>query len=272
MLVACGTAGLMVHREGGWHRVASPLPCPGMLAGGGGQWAVLDHAAHAAWVNGRVISVDSGVETMALWQKTLLVLSGDTDCLTMFSADDGQRQLTIPAGVYPQDMCLLPGGRSMAVCGGADGMVRVIRLPELWEEQAVALPGNVQRVACLRGMLYVLCAMEEDGVCCRLYRIRGNAWQRIAQWPGLPGAIHTDGLGNLWVAASEMLACFTHGEYKRIPGDFGLIRHMDSRGGMLLASDPVMGVLWQVKDGRARVVCEGGVEHGVFLWNRNTGK
>ncbi len=263
MLAACGSSGLMTYR-GGWQPLPCPLPRPEMLERRGDGLAVLDNTAHAVWVGRRIIPVDSGVEAMLLWGDGLLILSGDTDCLTLFSLATGQPQLTIPAGVYPQDMCLLPGGRSLAVCGGADGLLRVIRLPELWEEQAIALPGNVQRVTCLGGALYVLCAMEQDGLCCQLCRVQARRWSAIARWPGLPGAIHGDGAGRLWVAASELLCCFHRGEYRVIAGEFGLIRHMDSRRGALLASDPVMDALWLVEGGQTKMLHEGDVQHGVF--------
>lgn len=263
MLAACGAAGLMNY-SGGWHPLPCPLPCPAMLAYRGDTLAVLDNTAHAVWAGQRIIPVDSGVEAMLLWGDSLLTLSGDTDCLTLFSLTTGQPLLTIPAGVYPQDMCLLPGGRSLAVCGGADGLLRVIRLPELWEEQAIALPGNVQRVACLGGTLCILCAAEEDGLCCQLCHVQGRRRSAIARWPGLPGAIHVDGTGRLWVAASELLCCFHRCEYRLIPGEFGLIRHLDSRQGRLLASDPVMDALWLVEGGQTKMLHAGDVQHGVF--------
>lgn len=263
MLAACGASGLLTYC-GGWQPLSCPLPFPEMLAHRGDVLAVLDNTAHAVWVGRRIIPVDSGVEAMLLWENTLLTLSGDTDCLTLFSLATGQPLLTVPAGVYPQDMCLLPGGRSLAVCGGADGLLRVIRLPELWEEQALALPGSVQRVACMGSTLYVLCATEQDGLCCQLYRVEGGRWSAIARWPGLPGAIHADSAGRLWVAASELLCCFHQCEYRLLPGEFGLIRHMDSRGGKLLASDPVLDALWLVEGGQTKKLHEGNVQHGIL--------
>lgn len=264
MLLACGAVGLMAH-QGEWRVLPCPLPFPEMLARHHGRLAVLDNTTHAVWTGSRILPVDSGVEALLLWQDALLTLSGDTDCLTLFSLTTGQPLLTIPAGVYPQDMCLLPGGRSLAVCGGADGLLRVIRLPELWEEQAIALPGSVQRVACLSGVLYALCALEEDGLCCQLCRVQGGSWTAMARWPGLPGAIHADDAGRLWIAASEVLCCFHRGEYRAISGSFGLIRHMDSHRGALLASDPVMDALWLVQSGQTKMLHEGNVQHGVFV-------
>lgn len=263
MLAACGPQGLVTWRNQ-WCSLACPLARADMLAWAPGCLAVLDNTQHAVWARGRILPVDSGVEAMLLWHGSLLTLSGDTDCLTLLSLSTGLPQLTIPAGVYPQDMCLLPGGRSLAVCGGADACLRVIRLPDLQEEQAIHLPGQVQRAACLGGVLYALCALEQDGLCCQLCRISGRKTCPMGRWPGLPGAIHADDRGRLWVAASERLLCFHGGACQSIPGDFGLIRRMESRGGLLLASDPVLGTLWQVEGSQSRPVLEGSVEQGIF--------
>lgn len=266
MLAACGPRGMKIWRQG-WHSLTCPLACTDMLAWADGRLAVLDNASHAVWVNGRILPVDAGVETMLLWGNHLLTLSGDTDCLTLLSLDTGQPLLTTPAGVYPQDMCPLPGGRSLAVCSGADGTLRVFRLPDLWEEQSILLPGNTQRVACLQDSLYVLCATENDGLCCQLCRIQGRRLCGMGRWPGLPGAIHADGTGRLWVASSERLGYFRQGEYRAVPGEFGLIRHMDSQGGTLLAADPVTETLWQVSGGKAVPVLEGDVQQGLLAFD-----
>ena len=54
------------------------------------------------------------------------------------------------------------------------------------------------------------------------------------------------------------------GGLEEMQGDFGLIRRMDSRGGMLLTSDPVLETLSLVRGGRQDVLREGGVQHGIF--------
>lgn len=264
MLAACGAQGLMA-RQSTWRNLACPLPRADMLSCAQGRLAVLDNGLHAVWVDGRILPVDSGVEAMLLWGDSLLTLSGDTDCLTCLSLATGLPQLTIPAGVYPQDMCLLPGGRSLAVCGGADACLRVIRLPELWEEQTIHLPGSVQRAACLGGALYALCATGQDGLCCQLCRVIGRTACPMARWAGLPGAIHADDQGRLWVAASERLVRFHKGECRHIPGEFGLIRHMCSCRGTLLAADPVMEKLWQVHGDAATVLLDAPVEDATLL-------
>ena len=263
MLLACGDQGLMAHQNG-WRALPCPLNRVDMIARDHHRIALLDNTTHAVWTGRRIIPVDSGIESMLLWQDCLLTLSGDTDCLTLLSGT-GVPLFTTPAGVYPQDMCLLPGQRSLAVCGGADSTLRIIRLPELQEEQAIRLHGSVQRAACLAGMLYTLCTLEDDGLCCEMCRIQGNRWQPLARWPGLPGCLHADAAGGLWAASSERLGFFRRGEYHAVTGEFGLIRHMDSHQGTLLASDPVLGQCLLVSPrSEVHTLYAGDVQHAVF--------
>ena len=265
MLLCCGGKGLEAYGRG-WRRVPCPLACPGLLAASGPRLACVDNTNHALWLNGRVSAAESGIEAALWWRDCLMTLSGDTDCLTLLGPE-GEMLLTIPAGIYPQDMCLLPGGNTVAVAGGADGRVHFIRLPGLTEAGRTPLPGNVQRVACAGGMLYALCALEDDGLRCLLCRVplHDGPHRALALWPGLPGAVHVDDRGALWAASSERLCRMgPAGGLEEMQGDFGLIRRMDSRGGMLLTSDPVLETLSLVRGGRQDVLREGGVQHGIF--------
>ena len=77
--------------------------------------------------------------------------------------------------------------------------------------------------------------------------------------------MHVDDRGALWAASSERLCRMgPAGGLEEMQGDFGLIRRMDSRGGMLLTSDPVLETLSLVRGGRQDVLREGGVQHGIF--------
>lgn len=267
ILLAAGPEGLLFHGQG-WQRLPCPLPCPELLARDGHRFAAVDNTSHRLWMSGSTLPVDSGVEKLLFWHDCLLTLSGDTDCLTLLDAA-GAPITTMPAGVYPQDMCLLPGGQLLAVCGGADGMLRLIALPECRVQRAIPLPGNVQRVAWWAGRLCVLCALEDDGLKCLLCAVAPQTGQvkHLARWPGLPGAIHADHHGRLWVAASEMLCCFEQGNCTPtyMQGDFGLIRHMDSHGGALLLSDPVMDTLTLLENGRLSTLKGENVQHGLFV-------
>lgn len=264
-MLLCGGGRLAAYREG-WERVPCPLVCPELLAVSGPRLACVDNANHALWMGERMVAAESGIEAALWWHDCLLTLSGDTDCLTLIGPG-GEMLLTTPAGIYPQDMCLLPGGNAVAVAGGADGRVHFIRLPSLTDAGSLPLPGSVQRVAWGGGALYALCALEDDGLCCLLCRVSpgGGQHRALALWPGLPGAVHVDSQGTLWAAASERLCRLGHsGGVEAVRGDFGLIRHMDSRGNRLLISDPVLEILSLVQGGRQTVVCEGDVLHGIF--------
>ena len=230
---------------------------------------IADNTQRLVWLGDVLFPVAGGVESLLLWQGKPLVLSGDGDSLTLHNPS-GTPLFLSPAGVYPQDMCLMPGGL-VAVCGGAEGTVLILRLPELTAEGRIRVPGSVQRAAWQSGYLYVLCAVEEEGLRCLLGRIhpRTGRYEALSALPGLPGAILADGGNRLWVAASEALYCFRPGE--RAPrqriGGFGLIRHMACRDHMLLLSDPVLGTLTLMASPfhRLQTLFTGDVGQALFL-------
>ena len=270
ILLGCGEGLLMLERD--WQEVECPLARVSNVAVEGSHLAALDNDARQLWLGGRVLPTDTGVEALRLWQGRCLTLSGDTDCLSVTDASSGELLLTTPVGVYPQDMCVLPGMGMVAVCGGADGTVRLLTLPDLRHVRTAHVPGNAQRIDASRGSLHVLCLTEDDGLKCLLCRVplRGDRYDPVATLPGLPGAIHADRSGGLWTAASERLYHFPRDS--RVPDrtlqGFGLIRHIDCWGQWVLVTDPVMG-LCALIDGAGRqplrVLYEGDVGEGRFL-------
>lgn len=278
MAIVLGCAEGLMMLDGAWQAAACPLERVTNIALERGQLAALDDGAHQLWLGGRVIPAETGVEAMALWQGHCLTLSGDTDCLTLLRADTGEPLLTTPAGVYPQDMCVIPGMGLVAVCGGADGTVRLLTLPDLRPVKTAHVPGNAQRIDASCGWLHVLCLTEDDGLKSLLCRVpirgdrhgRSDRYDPVATLPGLPGAIHADRMGGLWTAASERLYHFP--KNSRVPdrtlSGFGLIRHIDCWGRWVLATDPVMGLCTLIDaSGRqgVRVVYEGDVGEARFL-------
>ena len=267
IIMACGAEGLLEYRSA-WRKLPCPLPCPTLLSPRSGVPVVADENRHLLWTGASVVPVDSGLEALTLWQNRVLTLSGDTDCLTMLDLATGQPQMLTPAGMYPQDLCFV-GANLVAVCGGVDGTIRLIRLSDLQTVHEFHLPGATQRVTYSMGELTALCLVGDDGMQCQMCRIRlpGGATQRICTMPGLPGALCPDGRGGVWMAVSERLAHFPRGEAAPdvlIP-DFGLIRHMSRLGGSVLASDPVMGQCALVSaNGRKQVLYEGDVQQAVF--------
>ena len=258
--------------EDGWREAGCPLGRVTDVAAEGGRLAALDNEARQLWLGGRTITAETGIEALALWQGHCLTLSGDTDCLTLSDASTGEMLLTTPVGVYPQDMCVLPGLGMVAVCGGADGTVRLLTLPDLRTVKTTHVPGNAQRIDASCGWLHVLCLTEDDGLKSLLCRvpIRGDRYDPVATLPGLPGAIHADRSGGLWTAASERLYHFPRDS--RVPDwsmpGFGLIRHIDCWGSWTLVTDPVMGICSLIDGtGRqpARTIYQGDAGQGRFL-------
>lgn len=267
MLLCCGTDGLLRYRTA-WQPISCPLPAPTLIACQDGIQAVLDNTEHLLWMHDRLVSVGSSIESLLLWQGCPLLLSGDTDCLTLLDADTLDPLFLSPVGVYPQDMCLLPGN-IVAVCGGGAGTVLLLTLPELQLLRSIPVPGSAQRMIGLGKWLYVLCTTEDDGLRTLLCRVnlQGSRYDPLCTLPGLPGALHADQHG-LWVAASETLYRFqlaSHAPTQTL-GGFGLIRHITSRQHQLLLSDPVLGTLWLMEPGRPPVaLLEGDVGQALFI-------
>jgi len=266
ILFASGPQGLL-HYTHQWQRIPCPLASPTLLAAAPHRLAAASPHARLLWTGHALHSIDPGVEKILFWRDLLLILSGDADCLSLFSPSSALPLLTLPVGVYPQDMCLL-GARLLAVCGGADGQLHLIRLPQCRFHRSISLPGTVQRVAFSRGDLFVLCTVEASGLQTQLYRLPPPFMhaEYLAHWPGLSGALHGDEQGSLWIAASETLCRLSPGCAPiHIPGDFGLIRHMSSRSGVLLVTDPVLDLLSLVQSDRQRILVRENVHHGLLL-------
>lgn len=270
ILLACGEEGLLEYHTR-WERRACPLACPTLLARSGSRLAVLDDREHLLWNGERLLAVPAGVEAVTFWQERCLVLSGETDCLTLMEIDTGMPLVLAPAGVYPQELCLLPGGGTAAVCGGADGAVHLLALPGLQNLGSLRVPGSAQRIACQGGWLCVLCAVEDEGLQCLAVRIplRGGRFEPMATLRGLPGAVRGDGRGGWWIAASECLCHLNErGQIDRRLMGQGLIRHLDAQGTQLLVSDPVLGACTLVDaTGRQmpRTLYEGDVRQAMWL-------
>jgi len=245
-----------------------PLRSPDLIACCCGYLAALDNAERLLWLGGEVYAADAGAEALLILPGGCLTLSGDTDCLTLRDSSTGTPLLAAPVGVYPQDMCHVPGGL-IAVCGGCDGTVRLLTARDLHTVKITRVPGCAQRINASRGWLHVLCLTEDEGLQTLLCRVplRGERYEPVAVLPGIPGAVCADDSGGLWAAASEVLYHFPpegRTPDRIIPG-FGLIRHMDWQDGLLLVSDPVMEICALVeRSGACRTVYEGAVQQAIF--------
>lgn len=267
VLLCCGEDGLLEHCES-WQPIFCPLPAPSLMAVSGTKRAFLDNTEHLLWLGDQLFPVDGGVECLLLWHDHPLFLSGETDSLTLLEPSSGTPLFLAPAGIYPQDMCLLPDD-TVAVCGGGAGVILLMHLPELQLIRRIQVPGSAQRIIPGGKWLYVLCTIEDDGLQSLLCRVdpRTCRYEPLYTLFGLPGALHINERG-LWVSASESLYRFCPGEHRPMqvfPG-FGLIRHIASRNSQLLLSDPIAGSLFLLKAGcMPRHLLDGDVGQAAFL-------
>ena len=243
-------------------QMACPLDSVALLACAPGRLAAADVSARLLWNGRRVMSIDSGAEKLLWWRQNLLVLSGETDCLTLLDGQSGQPVTLAPAGVYPQDMCLMPPGDIAAVCGGADGTVRLMALPSLEVLRTFRVPGVASRIAWADGALHVLCTVEDGVLRCLACRIplQSGRCEPMATFDGLPGAIAPDGRGGLWVGAGEKLYRLRRtGAVDSTTDGFGLIGGLYVAPQGLIIADQVGDCCLQLHHGRFTLLRAGGV-------------
>ncbi|MBQ7851105.1 MAG: hypothetical protein IJ343_15375 [Clostridia bacterium] len=264
MLLACRD-GLLLH-DGMWKRTDCPLRTPGLIAHSGDTLAVVDNAAHLLW-HGQALPCPRDVEALALWQGYALILSSDTDSLSI--ADRDNWLVTARVGVCPQDMCLLQD--SVLVCGGADGHVHRLSLPDLCLLQSYTVPGMAQRISAGDDEAHVLSALGDEEPYTLLGRLelQDGAYTQVTRLPGIPGAVHADRTGDVWAAAAERLYHFPAASTQADAAfrGFGLIRHIDVQGNTALLTDPVAGLCVSVTrppKPAIRVLWRGDVEQACF--------
>lgn len=187
----------------------------------------VDNEAHLLHMGSRVFPCDRDVEAISAWRDHALLLSSDTDCLSLWDADGLIR--TAQVGVYPQDMAV--AGNTAYVCGGADGMLHLLKLPDLYPSADYPLPGMPERVA-LHGDAACLLSLLADGdLETALLRldIHNGTYLELARFAGLPGAITATESG-LWIGVSEAVLHIPHGatEADLIIEGFGLPRRIDA--------------------------------------------
>ncbi len=242
MLLCGGMEGLLLYHRA-WQKLACPLKTPTLVCAAGGRLAVADRAARRVWAFSRETVCDPGLEKLWWRRGRLLTLSGDCSCVSLLDVLNGQLLLTAPAGVFPQDGCLLPGG-VLAICGGGDGRVHLLDADTLRDVGVWRVPGQPQRAAWSGGKLYLLSLADDagaSGLLCRL-DARGRC-EALSPTPAPLGALCPDGEGGAWVACHESLwhvAASCLAPDRQIKGT-ELIRHLDCQAGLLAASDPMAG-------------------------------
>lgn len=247
LLVCCGADGLLEYTDQ-WRPIFCPLPSPQLIASGSaGRCAVIDNTQQLLWLGDQLFPVDPGVEKLLMWRDHPLVLSGETNALTLLDPATGTPLFLAPAGIYPQDMCFL-SERTIAVGGGEDAMVHILRLPELSCEKSLVMSGAVQRIVCHNQWLYVLCEVIGE-LRCLLYRVHPASmrYELLLELPGPSGALHYGHQG-IWVAAGEYLCQLRSEDHHLLQQrrGFGWIRFIAGWQGALLLSDAAQGILYRL--------------------------
>ena len=160
----------------------------------------VDNAAHLLYFGGRAFPCDREVVAAHPWKGHAMLLSADTDCLSLWDMD-GLVRLT-RVGVYPQDLAVTED--TAVVCGGADGRLHLLNLPDLFEVAEYPAPGMPERLCLRENMAYVLSLIPEPEVHTMLVSMAllTGEWQEVRRFAGIPEAIAADKTG-LRVVTSE---------------------------------------------------------------------
>ena len=159
----------------------------------------VDHARRELHHGGRVFPCDRDVEALAVWQGHALLLSSDTDCLSLWDEEGLVRLASV--GVYPQDMAVMD--TLAIVCGGADCRLHLLDLPSLSCHGEIHLPGMAERIALQDDIACILALLTEPEVHTQLIlaSLPAGKPHSLLTLPGIPGAIAADGDG-LWLGVS----------------------------------------------------------------------
>nr|MBR4280438.1 hypothetical protein [Clostridia bacterium] len=168
--------------------------------GHAGYW--VDNAEHLLHFGGRAFPCDREIIADASWKNHVLLLSADTDCLSLWDEDGLIR--TARAGLYPQGMAVQKD--TAYVCGGADGKLHLLSLPALHETAEFMLPGMPEQVCPHGTHIYVLSLLSEPEVHAALLRLSPDTGLHVEifRFSGIPGALAAAQQG-LWVGVSEFV-------------------------------------------------------------------
>lgn len=211
----------------------------------------VDNTAHELHLSGHTFSCDRDIEAMALWKGCALLLSSDTDCLSLWDTEGLVR--TARVGVYPQDMAVQAD--IACICGGADGKLHLLSLPDLQPLADISLPGMPERITLREESAYVLSLQTDLEVCTALLKVclQTGLHKELTRFPGLPGAVLAveDGL---WVGVSELVCHIPAGADcpdTMIEG-FGLARRIAETADGVLVDDPLEGRMIRIPNLKER--------------------
>lgn len=240
--------GLMVWQSG-WMCQPCPLSRVDLVAADGNRVTAVNNSAHELWHAGQVLTCDRDIEVLRLWKEYALLLSSGTDCLSAASSEGWC--VTAKAGLYPQDLWIEDD--LALVCGGLDGRLKLLSLPELYLLEEYPVPGLPERVCVYDGAVYLLSFLPEEPVETALLRLelQRRVCEEIVRLSGLPGAICPGDRG-IWAAVGNELYHYPLG----MPvadvcfEGFGMIRHMNVQGENVLVTDPLAGICAMAVQGK----------------------
>lgn len=215
----------------------------------------VDHGAHLLHLGGHCFPCDRDVEALLPWNGYALLLSSDTDCLSLWDKDGLMR--TARVGVYPQDMAVV--GDLVCVCGGADGKLHLLTLPDLHTTAEYPLPGMPERICLQDDKAYVLTLLTDPELQTLLLTVllTNGDYREIARFSGLPGAIVADENG-LWIGVSELVLHLPH--HSATPDmmieGIGLARHIEAADGCLTVTDVLEGRTYHFCIRKERPSCD----------------
>lgn len=218
-----------------------------------GCW--VDNGAHVLHLGGSCWPCDRDVEAVQVWRGQALLLSSDTDCLSLWDREGLVR--TARVGVYPQDMAVQ--GELACVCGGADGRLHLLSLPELLPLADFTLPGMPERV-CLQGdVAHVLALLTDPEVQTLLLTVglAAGEYREIGRFPGLPGAITADDTG-LWIGVSELVLHLPKGcdAPDMVVEGIGLARRIETETEGITVTDALNGREYHLRIKKERPSCD----------------
>lgn len=201
----------------------------------------VDNAAHLLYFGGRSFPCDRDIEALAAWNGHALLLSADTDCLSLWDSEGLVR--TARVGVYPQDMAVWED--TAVICGGADGHIHLVSLPELYALADYPVPGMPERLCVHGGAAHLLTLLTDPDVHTALLALdlTDGRHAEVTQFAGIPGAIAADEAG-LWVGVSERVLHLPWGTDRAdmaVEG-FGLAKRILLQDDGMLVVDPVEGL------------------------------
>ncbi len=189
--VADGEKGLICVQEGKKNPVG--LPAEALCAGGGcvycagrGRCACYDPLGGAPRFE---TAAAPGVCVLCAWGETLYALSCEADSVTAFSARTGEIICCAPAGAYPRDLKISPGGKVLAAAGGASGEIHLLDR-DLCPLRIFRVPGTVCGVCFQPRGLWALCAVEDGDLSARLYAVsRRGVTEEVFSSPLTPSCL-----------------------------------------------------------------------------------